>query len=126
MRILIVEDDASVRESLTEALRGEVHTMLDAIDGLDAWQQLHEVPEVSDLILLDLMMPRMNGEEFRARQLRKPRLASIPTIVITAQVVGPELRTELGIIPIFPKFHPLRELLAAIDEVTQPPSTRKH
>ena len=125
MRILIVEDDAALRESIAAALEAEGHTALQAIDGLDAWQELHEDAELPDVIVLDLRMPRMNGETFRARQLAKPRLAGIPTIVLTVELVEPQLRASIGAIPVFPKSHPLAELLAAIHEVSEPPSPVK-
>jgi CheY-like chemotaxis protein len=126
MRILIVEDDDLLRESIAAALRGEGHAPIQAIDGLDAWQQLHEGPELPDVIVLDLLLPRMNGQTFRARQLAKPHLAAIPTIVLTVHIVEPQLRAELGAIPIVPKWQPVKDLLAAIDEVSEPPSSTKH
>ncbi|HEY2514118.1 MAG TPA: response regulator [Polyangiaceae bacterium] len=124
-RILIVEDDENLRAGLGDVLRAEGHVVLEARDGLDAWQQLHEDRELPDVILLDLMMPRMNGKTFRAQQLGEPRLASISTIVMTAQDLEPELRAELGALPICPKPLSLASLLAIVDEVTQPATPLK-
>jgi two-component system response regulator MprA len=124
-RILIVEDNDHLRAGLGDALRAEGHVVREAGDGLEAWQQLHENQELPQLILLDLMMPRMNGQAFRARQMGKPHLASIPTVVMTAQDVEPELRAELGVLPIFQKPFSLGSLLATVDEVTQPSTPLK-
>jgi CheY-like chemotaxis protein len=82
-RILIVEDDASVREALAVFLEGEGYSVVEAGDGAEALTRLRTSEPVA-LILLDLMMPVMNGWEFRDAQARDPRLASIPVVVITA------------------------------------------
>jgi CheY-like chemotaxis protein len=82
-RILIVEDDASVREALAVFLEGEGYSVVEAGDGAEALTRLQTSEPVA-LILLDLMMPVMNGWEFRDAQARDPRLASIPVVVITA------------------------------------------
>jgi CheY-like chemotaxis protein len=82
-RILVVEDDASVREALAVFLEGEGYSVVEAGDGAEALTRLRTSGPVA-LILLDLMMPVMNGWEFRDAQARDPRLASIPVVVITA------------------------------------------
>lgn len=124
MRVLIVEDSQLFRDALVDALRDEGHEPVEAIDGLDAWQQLQDF-EPPDVILLDLMMPRMDGHTFRTRQLGRPALAPIPTLVLTAQPLEPPTRIALGEIPVIPKAFSIGSLLAAIDEVSQPPSPSK-
>ena len=82
-RVLIIEDDAHVRDALTTILRDEGYDVEAHGDGRAALAHLDH-GEPPDAILLDLMMPVMNGWQFRARQLAQPRLAQIPTIVMTA------------------------------------------
>jgi CheY-like chemotaxis protein len=81
--VLIVEDDADVREALVFFLQGEGYEVVEAGHGAEALQELHRNDRVG-LILLDLMMPVMNGWEFRAAQTNDPRLAAIPVVIITA------------------------------------------
>lgn len=81
--ILLVEDDAQIREAITDLLEDEGYEVDKCVDALEALQML-ESGHVPDVILLDLMMPRMDGWEFRVRQLRDPRLARIPVIALSA------------------------------------------
>jgi CheY-like chemotaxis protein len=82
-QILVVEDDLATREALSLILSADGYHVATAADGLDALGQLR-VGERPGLILLDLMMPLMDGWQFRQEQLRDPRLADIPVIVCSA------------------------------------------
>jgi CheY-like chemotaxis protein len=82
-RILIVEDDVAIRQTVAELLEDEGYEVDCAANGADALALL-ERSEVPALILLDLMMPVMDGWSFRETQRRDPRLAGIPTVVVTA------------------------------------------
>ena len=84
-RILLVEDDRDIRESLVDALSDEGHEVSAAIDGIDALAQLRNGHAAPDLILLDLMMPRMSGEQFCEELKQVPAWSAIPVVVITAQ-----------------------------------------
>ena len=76
-RLLLVEDDAEVRGALEELLKMEGFETLTASNGAEALRLLLQGSRV-DLILLDLMMPVMDGWEFRLEQRRTPVLAQIP------------------------------------------------
>ena len=81
--ILIIDDDTGSREALADLLGDEgyaVQTFADAAEGLEYLHAGH-TPRV---ILLDLMMPGLDGWDFRAQQKRDPRLAAIPVISISA------------------------------------------
>ena len=82
-RVLIADDDRDVRESLTILLEMHGHSVVQAWNGRDALERLHSGPRPS-LILLDLMMPVMDGWQFRRAQLGDPAVAPIPVVVISA------------------------------------------
>lgn len=81
--ILLVEDDSDLADVIVEVLRTEGYRVSYAPDGRAALKLLKE-QEVPDLILLDLMMPNMNGWEFREAQMRDARIAKIPVVVLSA------------------------------------------
>lgn len=81
--VLVIDDTPVIREEIAERLEQEGYATEGAADGQDALNKLEQGP-LPDVILLDLMMPRMNGLEFRERQLADPRLAEIPVVLMTA------------------------------------------
>jgi len=83
VRLLVVDDDYGVLDAIKEVLEDEGYEVSLAADGLEALKELR-VGQRPCMILLDLMMPVMNGWDFRQEQLRDEILASIPTIIITA------------------------------------------
>lgn len=83
MNVLIIDDDADVREAISLLLSSEGHHSVAVNDGHQALECLEQGVPVC-LILLDLMMPGMNGAEFRAKQRLDPRISSIPVVIITA------------------------------------------
>jgi len=82
--VMVVEDDASIREMVIELLGGEGLTAVGAENGEEALRRLRRDDLHPALILLDLMMPVMNGKEFRTEQLRDPALSRIPVVVMSA------------------------------------------
>ena len=84
MIVLVVDDDYDIRESLVDVLQDEGHRVIVAADGDEALKKLRAMDAPPDVILLDWMMPRCDGQQFRALQKRDPRLASIPVVLLTA------------------------------------------
>jgi CheY-like chemotaxis protein len=82
-RLLVVDDDVELCESLADALTDAGYDPVTAGDGARALSLSHEAP-APRLILLDLMMPEMNGWEFRALQQSDDALKDIPVVVMTA------------------------------------------
>ena len=80
--ILVVEDDADVRETLAELLEAAGYQIAGAANGRQALEYLRWA-RPPGLILLDLMMPVMDGHQFRQRQRQDPVLASIPIAVVS-------------------------------------------
>jgi DNA-binding response OmpR family regulator len=81
--ILVVEDDEDLRQDICAALSEEGFVTRQAQNGIEALLILRE-RELPDLIILDLIMPTMNGWAFRAQQEMDARLAHIPVIVMSA------------------------------------------
>lgn len=86
-RILLVEDDLFIREALAELLGDEGYTVQIAAHGGHGLAALERGPRF-DLILLDLVMPEVSGLKFREAQLQHPAWATVPTIVLTADLGG--------------------------------------
>lgn len=88
-RVLVVEDDPSTRDLLATALKifgVRVTTASNGKDGLECLRR-----ERPCVVLLDLMMPIMDGAQFRQAQLADPRLAEVPVLLVTA-VHNPNVR----------------------------------
>ena len=88
-RILLVEDDFDIGEALGELLRDLGHSVELATNGAHALERLRangsgNGSDKYDVILLDLMMPVMDGYEFRRLQLAEARFARIPVVIISA------------------------------------------
>jgi CheY-like chemotaxis protein len=80
-RILLIEDTPIIRDPLSRLLRNEGFQVLAATDGADAMTHLET--QVVDLILLDVLMPHMNGLTFLERLRHDPKLRDIPVIAVT-------------------------------------------
>jgi CheY-like chemotaxis protein len=81
--ILVVDDDADIREALREALALEGYRVAVAANGREAWEWLQSSAAPS-LVLLDLMMPVMDGGELLGLVRGDDRLRGIPVILVTA------------------------------------------
>jgi len=82
--ILVVDDNDDVRDAIIAALRVAGYDAVGAENGAVALARLREERLRPGLILLDLMMPEMDGLEFRDRQMRDPELARIPVVIVSA------------------------------------------
>jgi CheY-like chemotaxis protein len=81
--IMVIEDDADVRNALTLILNTEGYHVVGVANGKEAIEKLRTDPPPA-LILLDLMMPVMDGWEFRDWQRHHPTLRAIPVVVVSA------------------------------------------
>ena len=80
--VLVTDDDDDIRDSIREVLEDEGYSVAVAAHGREALECLAEVRP--QLILLDLSMPVMNGQEFRKAQLEHPIWKEIPVVVLSA------------------------------------------
>ena len=85
--ILIVEDDPDVHLTLKECLEMEGYMTVSAYNGLEALRALREADESPCMILLDMMMPEMNGWEFLEKVKTDPKTESIPVVLASASRV---------------------------------------
>lgn len=83
-RVLLVEDDLDIQRNLQLLFESEGYHVSIASNGLEAFKILEHEQYLPDLILLDLMMPEMNGFEFRDKQLDSAKFRHIPAVVMTA------------------------------------------
>lgn len=98
--ILVVDDDAAMRDSLRDALQEDGHEVLLAGNGKQALDVLAARGDVA-VVLLDVMMPVMNGLEFLAAKLRDQRIAAIPVVLMTAH--PQHTRAVVGVATLFAK-----------------------
>jgi CheY-like chemotaxis protein len=96
-RILVIDDDPDIRDTLVEVLEENGHHAVGASNGDDALAQLRRADEHPCLILLDLMMPVMDGRAFREEQLKDPALSLIPVIVLSAFRDSAETARQLAV-----------------------------
>ena len=94
--ILVVDDDADVRDSVAEVLREEGFAVVVAGDGKQALEVLRSHHSRPNLILLDLMMPVMDGFEFCRQWGRDPGLKDIPVVVLSADAHAERKAMECG------------------------------
>ena len=125
--ILIVEDDPDGLATLREILELEGYMVEGATNGEEALTRLRRGPKPS-LILLDLMLPVMNGWQLRQAQQEDPELASIPVIVVSAYKDAAAVAESLGVADFVNKPIQLDELLAKMARwvapaVPQPPNS---
>lgn len=115
--VLVVDDDEDVRESVLDALESRGLSAAGAADGAEALAYLESGIQRPDVILLDLSMPNMDGYQFREKQLKNPRHASIPVAIFTADGSGEESAVHLHAAACVPKPVKLEALLALIGSV---------
>jgi DNA-binding response OmpR family regulator len=93
-RVLVVEDDKTLRDIVAEALREDGYTVQTAVNGEAALELVQRW--LPGLVILDLMMPRMAGEEFCAALRRLDALASVPIVLVSASRYAAEIGARVG------------------------------
>ncbi|TXK71265.1 response regulator, partial [Paenibacillus sp. N3.4] len=92
--ILVIEDDVTTNEMMAKLLRNEGFTVTQALNGRDAIACVAK--EVPELILLDLMMPEMDGFEFVSELRKQEAWSTIPVVVLTAKLISLDERMKLN------------------------------
>lgn len=120
-RILLVEDDADLREALCEVLVGSGHTVISAVDGTEGLRQMRACRP--DVVVLDLMMPRLDGWQFRLAQRDDPMLATTPVVAISASSSATAAAVDADLY--LRKPFDAKTLLHAIDDVINASARRR-
>ena len=114
--VMIIEDDRDVRDSVREALEDHGYQTIGASQGREALELLRSSAAKPCIILLDMMMPVMDGWAFRKAQTADPALSSIPVIVLTAHSSASDTAREMGAVGFLRKPVTLQELLTAVKQ----------
>jgi len=85
--VLLIEDNDGLRAALALMLEARGYRVIQARDGQEGWEYL-ERGGCASVIVLDLLMPRLDGRLFRLKQLEREECASIPVVVFTATEEG--------------------------------------
>jgi CheY-like chemotaxis protein len=120
-RILLVEDDTALRDTLADVLTDEGFEVACASNGREALDRLGK-GLLPDLIVLDLIMPVMDGWAFREAQRQRPELARIPMVILSASFPpdSPRIRA-LGAQAVLPKPVGMDRLLGALRSLAAGP-----
>ena len=110
--VLVVDDDPDILEALAEILEAEGFDVRRARNGKEALDKLE--PEPPHLILLDLMMPVMDGWEFSQRMKTRPTASAVPVIVLSADRTVSTKAREIGAVGHLAKPFELNDLLEMV------------
>lgn len=119
-RVLVVDDDPTIREVLCEALTMEGYEVRGAGNGREALDVMSRW--LPGLILLDLMMPELDGWGFREEQLRRGECRNIPVIVLSAARHLADQVSTLDPAEFFAKPFELDSVLGAVERILPPRS----
>jgi CheY-like chemotaxis protein len=112
-QVLVIEDDEAIRDVVLMFLEWEGYEVITAEDGIDGFKKLEDI--IPDLILLDLLMPRMDGYEFiKLLRRRQGKLTSIPVIAFTANTQAHTDIDQIEFTDLIPKPFHLEDLLKKI------------
>jgi DNA-binding response OmpR family regulator len=117
--ILVVDDDEDIRDAIALILERRGYQAVGAFDGQDALDQLHAHDGAPALILLDLMMPRLNGVDF-AKRLRSSSRSSAPIVILSGDSRARETAASLGAAHVLSKPVDLQDLVAAVQRFARP------
>lgn len=112
-KILVVEDDLSIREIIVEILEAEGYAVSSGINGQEGLKSLES--STPDLIIMDVMMPVMDGYVFRENVMKNSQWCSIPTLVMSAQNQGTDKLKSHGLENFISKPLDLNRLLEAVN-----------
>ena len=114
-RVLVVDDDRDLRQLLAAVLSSAGHDVLTAENGAAALSVLRNT--LPDLIVLDLMMPVMNGWQFREAQIAVPDYARIPVVCLSGHHAARHQAGSLGITACIVKPFEIDDLLDVVNRL---------
>jgi len=123
--VLYIEDDEAFRASSCERLREEGFRVAEARNGAVALAYLSEGHRPS-LVILDLLMPGMDGFEFMARLRNDPELTGIPVVVVSGVVQSGMLASPYGVVPHLSKPFEIDSLLSYVRRFSKKDPEQPH
>lgn len=120
-KILVVEDDKDLAFVIRTALKEGGYSVQVAYDGVEALENMFE--ETPDLIILDLMLPRMDGYLVNTKLKQDSQTAEIPVIILTAYSHRKQfsrMKKDANIAAYLEKPTPMKEILAVVERVLKP------
>lgn len=114
-RILVVDDNAALRENLVECLEGEGYEVVAAEHGQAALARMEDGP-LPGVVLMDLMMPGLDGRGLAAAIRANPRYAGVQLVVITGHP-NPKVKNGIPADAVLPKPFGVKELLATLERL---------
>jgi CheY-like chemotaxis protein len=114
--VLVVEDDPSIREVISDVLEDKGFRVLPAVNGSDALRQLDTVRP--DVVVLDLLMPVMHGWAFMETYLQKTGGAPIPIVVVSVNPALPRSYNRLGVASVVSKPFNVDILAQAVEQAS--------
>ena len=112
--VMVVEDDADVREAIAEVLSDCEYKPVHAANGAEALHRLRTAEVRPCVILLDMMMPTMDGWQFRAEQKSDPSVSDIPVVVLSAHADGSEAAQQMDAVAYLAKPASLDSLVVKV------------
>ncbi len=113
--VLVIDDDRDIRDALTEALESEGYCVVTAADGQEALAWLRDAMPRPRVIILDLLMPGMDGMQLRMELLRDPVLGAIPVVAMSSDPGAIAAAKSLSFSGYLKKPVQLESLLGAVD-----------
>ena len=113
-RVLVVDDDRAIRDVVSETLGLEGYEVDTASNGLEALAKMRE--QVPDAVVLDLMMPGLDGWGFVERCRTEPSLDEVPIVVMSAGHRAATVANQIGAAGYISKPFDLDELLEAVEQ----------
>jgi CheY-like chemotaxis protein len=122
--VMVVDDDDDIRETISQLLERHGYDVVTAAHGGEAMKMLQNGDHPS-LILLDLMMPNVSGEEFRRMQLADLSVADIPVVLLSGAGRVEQIAARMSV-EVLPKPIELTKLVETVRRFCTASSTRKH
>jgi CheY-like chemotaxis protein len=118
--VLVVDDDDDIRETIAMVLDASGYATIPAFDGVDALEQLRKEESHPSLILLDLRMPRLSGEEVMQELMGTPALAGIPVVVMSGDREARETALAMGAVSCLTKPIEIDDLESVVSSYARP------
>src|SRR5262252_6702555 len=120
MRVLVVDDEATIRDVIADALREPGYEVQTASNGVEALTLMHRW--LPDIVVLDLMMPRLDGTGFTELLRVNPEFAQLPVLLVTAAYGAEAAAKQAGVRAWLSKPFELDHLVQMVDQLAgQPP-----